>query len=737
MERSTDSKMLPSDLLKIVISGILSGTLISIFSITYSSLTFFGELEAYSSAGIGFALLGAVILNFAYVRISSFPGMVALPQFEPALVLGIIGASIAQTLNLAGTPELIYPTMVMAIFIAGISLGIAFVLIGYFNFGNLVRFIPYPVIAGFMIGISWLMIKGAFTSMVGIPLSIENLPFLIESSQLSYWIPGVILASTLWLISLRYSHYLILPSLILLSISSFYVATFYLGFTLEDLYAGNWLVGPLSSGVMFTAPTLENFQNADWRLLFSLMPQFCVLLMITMVSLLLCASSLEVVVKSDIDLNSELKASGFGSFLCALSGGTPGYAAFSPSVLSYKMGAVTRWNGIITGFVCLFAMFYGSVTFALLPKSILGALLLYIGWDLLYSWTVDSWVKFTLPEKIIVALVTTAVVFIGFLEGISVGVLSGLFLFVVNYSQTDVVKFSLNGSTLHSHVDRSKDLRHYLQKHGASIFILKIQGYIFFGTANELYERLKTRVNSPEEELLQLMIIDFKSVTGIDSSAVLTFQKMALLAQNEDFLILFSDVPPETQEIFAKGGISTKHYPFIHFFPDLDYALESAENTILKVESSHKNPVAVSLQRELLQLFPNSPSVPVLLTYMTRMEFANKVQIITQNSTSNEMFFIESGEVSVELKTEKAKSVRLKKMGAGSVVGELTFYLGHRRTASVVTNEATVAYQLNKENLSLMKSKDPEASALLHEFIAHMLAERLVETDNLLKDLTD
>ena len=212
---------------------------------------------------------------------------------------------------------------------------------------------------------------------------------------------------------------------------------------------------------------------------------------------------------------------------------------------------------------------------------------------------------------------------------------------------------------------------------------------------------------------------------------------MALLAKEKGFLILFSDMSPYNQELFEKGEVSSKVYPFIHFFPDLDFALEWAENTLLAMEKNRAPPSAVSLQKELLRIFPGSLAVPVLLGYMSRMEFDTNTHIITQDSQSNEMFFIESGEVSVELAIEKGKSIRLRKMGAGSVVGELTFYLGHSRTASVVTNEATVAFQLSKKDLDLMKARDPEASALLHEFVAHMLAEKLVETDSLLKGLTE
>lgn len=76
-------------------------------------------------------------------------------------------------------------------------------------------------------------------------------------------------------------------------------------------------------------------------------------------------------------------------------------------------------------------------------------------------------------------------------------------------------------------------------------------------------------------------------------------------------------------------------------------------------------------------------------------------------------------------------------MGGGSIVGELTFYLDKPRTASVIVNKKTIAYQLNRSDLEQMKTQDPDANSLLHEFIACVLSERLVETDQLVKDLTN
>ncbi|MFT5317686.1 MAG: SulP family sulfate permease, partial [Chlamydiales bacterium] len=434
----------------------------------------------------------------------------------------------------------------------------------------------------------------------------------------------------------------------------------------------------------------------------------------------------------------ELKASGLGNFLCGCLGAVPGYAFFSMSILSYEVGATSRVVGFTTAIVCALAIFYGAPLLGLIPKLVLGAMLFYIGWNFIYEWAgKKSLARFTIDEKIIVALVSLSIIFVGLLEGLAVGILGGLIIFAVNYSRTDVVKYALSGSAFHSHVARSSDLRHYLMENGNVIYILKLQSFIFFGTANMLYGRVKKRVEDSCSDPLRLIIMDFRSVTGMDSSAVLTFKKMILLAEKNNFLLLFSDLSPHIRDSFERGEVEGVNNPCVRFFPDLDFAIEWAENELLNEVYSKEEDAPVYLQDELSRSYPDSKEVPILLSYMNRVEFKPNEHMITQNTYADEMFFIESGEVSVQMDMDTGKVIRLRKMGAGAVVGELTFYLGRARTASVVTNEKTIAYQLSRADLAQMRVKDPQASALLHEFIANMLAERLIETVDLLKEVTD
>jgi SulP family sulfate permease len=101
------------------------------------------------------------------------------------------------------------------------------------------------------------------------------------------------------------------------------------------------------------------------------------------------------------------------------------------------------------------------------------------------------------------------------------------------------------------------------------------------------------------------------------------------------------------------------------------------------------------------------------------------------------MYFIEAGMVTVQLESEGGQIVRLRSMRGGTTVGEMGMYLGAVRTASVIASRPSVVYRLSAEALQSMREQDPEVAALLHEWIARLLAERLTATDRTIEALMD
>ena len=127
--------------------------------------------------------------------------------------------------------------------------------------------------------------------------------------------------------------------------------------------------------------------------------------------------------------------------------------------------------------------------------------------------------------------------------------------------------------------------------------------------------------------------------------------------------------------------------------------------------------------------------LPEMVPYFEEMEVEAGYRLIQQGDTSQDLFFVQEGQVTTLLEQEKGEPVRLGTIGGG-VVGEIGFYLGYKRTASVIADGPSIIYRLTRENMQRMEKENPQAAANMHRLIVHLLSERvahLVKTVNALE----
>jgi SulP family sulfate permease len=126
-----------------------------------------------------------------------------------------------------------------------------------------------------------------------------------------------------------------------------------------------------------------------------------------------------------------------------------------------------------------------------------------------------------------------------------------------------------------------------------------------------------------------------------------------------------------------------------------------------------------------------------LLKYLERREFREGEYLMKQDDPADEMFFVESGLVTIELEMPNNKRLRLRSIRGGATVGEIGLYLHNVRTASVIASRNSTVYRLSGLSLKEMQEKDPEIAALFHEWIVRLLAERLVDNNRTIEALME
>ena len=464
-----------------------------------------------------------------------------------------MATSIAARLAVSATMENVFATFVITVMLTSVLTGFLFLLLGQFKLGGLVRYIPYPVFGGFLAGTGWLLVQGGMGLVADTTLTISQLPALFKPDTLLMWGPSVLFAILLTLILRRHSHFLIVPAALLLASGLFYLVLWLAGLSITEAATQGWLLGTFPAGRLWQPLSLTALQQVEWRAVVGQAGNIGTIMLISVISLLLNASGLEVTAQKDIDLNRELKAAGIANCIAGLGGSAAGYHALSLSSLGLRLGANSRLIGLTVAVVNGVMLFFGAKILAYFPKPVLGGLIIFMGLGFLIEWLYDGWTKLAKADYVIVWLILVVMTVVGVLEGVGLGLVLAVILFVINYSRIDVVKNTFSRTTYHSHVIRPRLYQQLLSQKGEWVYILKLQGFIFFGTANKLLEQIRQRLHAPGKPAPHFIVLDFRHVLGLDASAELTLVKLKQLAQAQNIGLVFTHLSSKMQQRLEKG----------------------------------------------------------------------------------------------------------------------------------------------------------------------------------------
>ena len=137
------------------------------------------------------------------------------------------------------------------------------------------------------------------------------------------------------------------------------------------------------------------------------------------------------------------------------------------------------------------------------------------------------------------------------------------------------------------------------------------------------------------------------------------------------------------------------------------------------------------------KFFGDAALAKALIKYFEKKEFEPGSHLISQGSAADDIYFIESGEGVVVLEAEQGSPVRLMAFGTGTILGEVAFYRGERRSASALASSHVKAWQLKRSALAEIELKSPKLAAAFHLQIARALAERLQNANRLIRVLAD
>lgn len=574
-------EFVPKNLLASLMAGLVTGFIGVIRGISYAALIFSGSLAVYLNVGVGMAIYSTAAISVVVALGSSIPGMIATPLAAPTAVLAVMAAAIAQ--NMAGAPpEVLLPTVVAAIALGSLFTGVFLWLLGYFKLGKAVSFIPYPVVGGFMAGTGWLLIRGGMQVMTDLPLDFRHFQDLAALSQWGHWSAGLGLAIALLVLTKRYQHYLMMPGILLVAIALFYGTLLATHTDIATARMQGWLLGPFPQGNLWQPLQFSDGTAIDWSIILEQTGAIATLMFISLLSLVLTNNGIELAIEREINLNRELQAVGLANIAAGLGSGMAGNQALPSTILVHKMKANHRLAGVFKLIPCGAVLILGASFLSLFPKPILGALLLYLGIDLLIQWAYKSFFKLPLTDYGTVVAIAVAINIFGFLQGVILGLAISVILFTIKYSRIEATKNELSGIDRHSSHQRRPEEYQVLQTYGDQIYILQLHGFIFFGRANSLLEQVRQRLQQFPQRKVKFLILDFHLVSSLDSSAVLTLTKIKKLAEQYKIVLVFAGVAANLEKLLHQGDAIDRDSEAIKNFSDFNSSLAWCEDQILQ-----------------------------------------------------------------------------------------------------------------------------------------------------------
>ena len=679
--------------------GLIIGAVEAIFAMAFAALVFGGRIEDFIAEGISLYLGAAALTLGIFAWLAGSRGVVGGLQPATAVVLATVSATVAVTAF--GSIERAFVTVVAASLVVTVLCGAAFVVLGTSRRANLIRFIPYPVVGGFLAGVGWLLVKSAVYVSADVLPSLTPIGDLFQASALQLWGPAFAFGVILLVATRLVKRPIVIPVVLGIGLVLFAIGMLVTGSSIASARSGHWLLlGPFDSFQSWQPWTLRSITGADWSAVAGQWAGILAAVLVATIVILFNISGSEVVLRRDLDTNRELRDAGVLNVISGALGGIPGYHDLSLTALAERMRVDARVAGLIAAAVPLAGVIFGASVIELIPRMIVGGVLVFLGLAFLVEWVWDK--RKVLPplEYGVVLVILAAIIARGFLPGVVVGLVLAVVLFAVNYGRIELVREVAFGETYHSNVDRPPAERAALRMMGDEVQILLVNGFLFFGSANGLLELIRKRA---ETDPLRFLVVDLRRVTGVDSSAVVAFVKVMHLAEASGFELVFT-------------GASE----VVRFEPDLDRGLQRCEEGLLRDE-------AVQVPEPDGDALAGMPSGR-LRVHLELMELPDGAVLIHQGESPDDVYVLASGRLRVETVTERGTRMRLRTLRPGVVVGEVAMYSGVPRTADVVAETPSVVLKLSKDSIERMETEDPELAAALHRWLATTLAGRLGES---------
>lgn len=320
-------------------------------------------------------------------------------------------------------------------------------------------------------------------------------------------------------------------------------------------------IGDIPSG--FPMPRIDIFTNFDLSLISPFIFSALSLAALGAIDSLLTSVVADNMTKTKHNPKQELIGQGIGNTVAALFGGIPGAGATIRTVVNINSGGRTRISGMVAGIMLLFILLALGPTASKIPAAVLAGILMTVGIGVMDYKGLKHVNIMPVEEVVVMLIVLVMTVFIGLIEAVTLGMVLSSVLFMKKTS--DVVEHRTVSDSLQSFSREIpwSDEGDMLKRHGNEIYIKHLIGPLFFGFASRFQELLK---NIPD---IKVVIIRMGRVPYVDQSGLYAMEDAILDLQDQGILVVFTDLHGQPKDMFESinlvPGLIPRHYCFEDF----------------------------------------------------------------------------------------------------------------------------------------------------------------------------
>ena len=704
---------------KDILGGSGASILTIAFGLSYAALIFSGPLTPWLGHGITATFVSSAAIALVVALGSSFPFAVGAIDSSTAAVAGILSATLAERLLALHPDASLLEPVLLTLSAATALTGILLCGFGISRIGRATRYVPYPVIGGFLGATGCLIILGAMRVIRGdVPGTSMMIAFANPHlfAQLS---AGIAIAATIAITLTRIQSSLAIPAVLIAGTIVTHMALAATGVSLAEAQTLGWTFRPPSAAALQLPWHLNEIKDYPWDALASLFGNIVAVIFVTSISTLFNTTGIEVETHHEANIDRELTTAGVANILSGALGGYAGCISFSRSIVNRNIGARSRIAGLIVAAASTLTLFADPGFLAYVPKFVLGGLLIYMGLDQLRRWIVDSRRRLSVTDYASLLAIVVIIMQWGFVAGVLIGTVIGCATFALSVSRINSIKYAFNGVEYRSSLDRALADAAVLDKHGSEIQGLNLQSYLFFGSANRLYQYVKALIKRHPE--CRFIVCDFSLVTGIDSSAIYSFSQIKRVASEPGIEIVLAGLPPKLHTVLRAGQFISSG---VHVMPELDHALEWCENRLIGRHRLHADEES-NLHGWFCEILGSEEMANDLIQRCHRIEAAAGSIVAKSGETADGMHFILSGRVNVMVPLGDGRRTRVRSLGHRTTVGEMGLMTRQPRTATIEADMPSVLYSLPASVFADIKAQNPDLAQKLLTYFVSIMAERL------------